>query len=641
MKIFVRKYSKIILVIAALCIFSLFAFLNVFGNYELLFYDFLFKVRPPLATNQNIVIIEISDDTLQNLGTWPLPRDFHASVIDVLREFQAKMVIFDMFFSEPSVYDQIFAESLKRAGNVFLPRVYDIDSRMERGDGLPKAKGVIVNTKQLDDVTQFAGHINTFVDADGKIRRVPLFIEYNAQQIPHLALRAACIFFGLDVENVSFQEREVIIDNQLRLPVTSNNSFFVNYPATWAASFTHLSYFDVLKSYKDLREGRDPLLDLTTLKDKICIIGLTASGTPEIRAIPLEASYPLVGLQASVLNSILEARFIKKIAPLFSVILVVLSFLFALGMSLRYEPLRACITIIVSSVLYSTIAALLFIFQGIWCDIFLVLLTLGVVYVSATIYKFLDEIKRRELLEKELNIARDIQKSFLPKEMHEFKSLAIASLMQPAKYVAGDLYDIIELDEHKLGVFIGDVSGKGVSAALIMAQTVSLLRVFSRRHTDPAEVLTQLNKELSDILLGKFVTAMYLVIDTKRRLLQGSCAGHHGVLVYSAHGDAITEFLPVSGPPLGIMGSISYESFQKPIEKGEKFLLYTDGISEARNRKEEEFGLERIKEILMRHRDVRANELVGILKKAVIDFHQGRVQYDDITVLLLDCSDMV
>lgn len=643
LKINFQSHARVLLLIAAIALFSLLAFYETFRNYELFCYDVLSNIRCLVSVKprQDIIIIEISDDTLHNLGAWPLPRDFHASLVDILREFKARMIVFDIFFSEPTDYDEIFASSLKEAGNVYLPWVYDIDSRQDHSSRFPEVRRVINNVRVLDAAAHGAGHINTFVDSDGKIRSIPLFIDHRHQRIPHLALRLACDALGLNTERVSLRAREVVIDNQLRLPVTFSNSFLVNYPGTWASTFTHFSYYDILKSYKDLVEGGVPSIDLTTLKDKICIIGLTASGTPEIRATPLEASYPLVGLQASVVNSILQRQFIRKIAPFASVVIVVASFLFALIVSLRCRPLKALAVIAGGILLYGIIATLLFVVWGMWCDIFLVVATTVIVYGLMTIATFLEEIKRRELLEKELRIASDIQKSFLPKEIHQFHSLVIASLMQPAKFVAGDLYDIVTLDEGRLGVFVGDVSGKGVPASLTMAQTVSLFRVFARQYKDPAAVLMHLNAELRTILTGRFVTGVYLVVDVPARLIYVANAGHQAVLSWSVYRDTVVELFPNAGLPLGVVESTSYESFQRPITKGEKFLLYTDGVSEARNKKEEEFGLGRLKNLLIQYRGLQADEIVAFLKKTVVDFQQGRSQHDDITMLLLDCSSML
>ncbi|MFH1621836.1 MAG: CHASE2 domain-containing protein [Candidatus Omnitrophota bacterium] len=636
MTIDIRKRSKVLSIILVILIFSFLAFFKVFSNHELTFYDLLFKIRPPLKTHQDLIIVEISDDTLKNLGQWPLPRDFHASLVDILSEFKAKMIIFDMFFSEPSVYDNFFSDSMKKAGNVYIPEVFDIDSKVERKYALPRAKGKISGEPLFKDSSNFAGHINTFVDSDGKIRRIPLFIEYNSRLIPQLALNTACKYLGLNIEKVSFRKREVIINDKINIPVSFENALLINFPSDWKSSFTHLSYFEILKSYKDFKEGKSPKIDLNILKDKVCIIGLTASGTSDVRAIPLESSYPLVGVQASVFNSIIQSKFIKEIPPIFSAIISLLVFFLALNISFKFRPLKAFLLILGTILTYFLLAALIFVFVRLWIDIFLVIFIITSVYTGSTIYKFLDEIKKRQILEKELQIARDIQKSFLPKDINEFGSVKIVSFMEPAKFVAGDLYDIIPLDERRLGIFIGDVSGKGVSASLIMAQTVSLFRVFARSLDSPAKILNQLNTELCKILQGRFVTALYLIVDTQSRLITASCAGHNPIILYSSVDDKILEVLPVSGPPLGVLDSLEYEPFQRTIAKNDKFLLYTDGISEARNKRGEEFGIEKVKEILFSNKASSAKHIIDTLNKEVSRFQQGLLQYDDITLILLD-----
>jgi len=636
MKINIKKYSKVIFILLAVIVISCFSYFKTFSNYELIFYDFLFKARPPLAPHQDLVIIEISDDTLKNLGQWPLPRDYHAGLVDVLNEFGAKMIIFDVFFSEPSIFDELFSESMKKAGNVYIPQVLDIDSSPKRKYGPVQAKGLVAGNDLFKESSNFGGHINTFVDADGKVRRIPLFIQHDSKLMPQLALNTACEYLGLDIEKVSFKKREIIIDDKLHLPTSFSNSFLVNFPDVWISSFLHLSYFDILKSYTDLKTQKAPNLDLNILKDKVCIIGLTAAGTPDTRAIPLENSYPLVGLQASVFSSIVGLQFIKDLAPTLGVIISLLAFFLALFVCLRLGPVRTLLVILAGCLAYLLLAAALFIIKGIWIDIFLIFFIVLTVYIGSTIYKFLFEIKKRQLLEKELEIAREIQKSFLPKDINEFGFVKIAASMQPAKFVAGDLYDIIPLDEKRLGVFIGDVAGKGASASLIMAQTVSLFRVFARTSDDPAATLNQLNKELCRILEGRFVTALYLIVDIETRQIKASCAGHNPIVVYSAKDDGISEVMPVSGPPLGIMDSIEYESFIKTVNAKDKFLLYTDGVSEARNKKAQEFGIEKVKDLLLKDKASSVNEIVDDLKKQISRFCSGAPQHDDITLILLE-----
>ncbi|RKY34135.1 MAG: hypothetical protein DRP69_05555 [Candidatus Duberdicusella sinuisediminis] len=342
----------------------------------------------------------------------------------------------------------------------------------------------------------------------------------------------------------------------------------------------------------------------------------------------------MVGLQASVFNSILNKKFIVPGGFSFNLLVNTVIFLLSLIISLRFKPLSSFLYNLALGLVYFLLNTLVFVGAGLWINLFLPLVIIGFVYVGITLFRILQEVRRRELLEKELDIARRIQESFLPLKLEEIPSLKIATFFKPAKFVAGDLYDLIRLDEEKLGIFIGDVSGKGVPASLIMAQTVSLFRVFAKDKTSPSGVLTKLNKELAKVLEGRFVTAFYLVLDTKEKKIIGSSAGHSPVIYYNSQEKKVLELEFSSGPPLGISEFLEYEEEKFPLNPKGRFLLYTDGLTEAKNKKSEEFGLERVKEIILNYSDLDLQGLVDKLKEECFNFYRGMPQHDDITIIL-------
>ena len=612
------------------------SFFRAFNNLELLSYDLRFKLRPPITDSSEIIIIEISDDTINSLGKWPLPRDFHATLVNVLSKLGAKAVIFDVLFDTPKIgEDEVFAQSIKEAGNVYLPLAFYLGPQ-EKNYLPPKSDEILSETlKPFKEVAAGIGYINVLPDPDGKVRRVPLYINYKGNYIPHLSLKAACDSFGLDVNKVEFAPGKVIINKSLSLPVCFNTSFLVNYPDTWAESFQHCSYVGVLKSYIDGQKGLEPKIDLSQFQDSFCFVGYTATGTHDYKPNPLEGSYAMLGLQASVLNSLITNNFIKDIGRTPNTVITLIVFSLIIFICLRISPLRSLLVSFGFAFIYFLISLGLFIFLGIWIDLFFPLVIIAGSWAGVTLYNFIAEARKRELLEKELDIAKQIQKSFLPQDIKKFLDIEIFPFMQPAKFVAGDLYDVVVLDDKRLGVFIGDVSGKGVPAALIMSQTVSLFRVFAKESGDPAIVLNKVNKELCRELQGRFVTAIYLIVDSQEKTLKASCAGHSPIVFYNVKEDKVEEYLPSSGPPLGVMDIIEYDTFSRNLTKGDKFLLYTDGVSEARNRKGDEYGEEKIKALLGESKNVSTEETLNIFKQDLFQFFKGLPQHDDITLILM------
>ncbi|MDD5195626.1 MAG: CHASE2 domain-containing protein [Candidatus Omnitrophica bacterium] len=646
---------KFWLILSACIIIFVVSYLRLAVNLEAISYDFRLKLRPALKTSEDIVIIEIDDNSLARLGSWPFPRDAHAAILSFLKSAGARAVFFDILFSDPSVarselpsgaqgtlayqtidLDALFAQAIKESGNVYLPEAFDINTAPLSNFSPPKARGYSASLyEQFKPYIRSSGHMNVFTDPDGKLRRVPLFIQYQNILVPHIALVMACDVLGIDVRKVKLAGRRVIIDEKLSLPVSNNTSFMVNYPDRWAPAYKHFSYAQLIKANNEqyLAGKPSPLLD--QFKGKICFIGLTATGTHDRKGMPFEELYPMLGLQASIFNSIIKKQFITDAGPLANSFLNLIAFLVSLFLCFYFPPFKALGRMAIFAVSYFICATGL-IFSGLWIDLFLPLLIIAVTYVALTLYKFIEEVHKRQLLEKELDIAAAIQQSFLPKDIQVEPRLKIHSFIQPAKFVAGDLYDVVRLSDDKVGVFIGDVSGKGVPAALIMAQAVSLFRVFARASMDPANVLLNLNKELCQVLQGRFVTALYLVFDTKERLLRSCCAGHLPILITRVTAGETNEVLPAAGPPLGVLDIAEYETFLTTLEKNDRILLYTDGFTEARNKKGEEFGMERLKEAFGTSKGLKADIALSSMTEKLFEFSRGLPQFDDITAILLE-----
>lgn len=243
----------------------------------------------------------------------------------------------------------------------------------------------------------------------------------------------------------------------------------------------------------------------------------------------------------------------------------------------------------------------------------------------------------RHALEKELEIARKIQDSLLPKTFPDMEKYDAAAFYKPAKEIGGDYYDVIQLGGGRFGIVVADVSGKGIPAALIMTMLSGILNIEARANTDSVRVMTKLNNTLLTKVTGSmFATVFYAVLDVKNNSVEMVSAGHHEVLVYSAALRTVGYYCP-KGAAIGILQG---EAFGKKLEKklfsiepGDKLLFFTDGISDARAGSGERFGMERVRQLFQANgekacADVTANLLAGIEK-----FTGGQEQSDDIAVL--------
>jgi serine phosphatase RsbU (regulator of sigma subunit) len=243
----------------------------------------------------------------------------------------------------------------------------------------------------------------------------------------------------------------------------------------------------------------------------------------------------------------------------------------------------------------------------------------------------------RERVEQELRVARRIQQASLPKAVPELEGWEIAPHYQPAREVGGDFYDIFDLEDGRVGVVVGDATGKGVPAALVVTATYSMLRAVAQvlGSFSPREVLAQVNEALlARIPLNMFVTCFYAILEPKSGSLKYANAGHD--LPYLWHGGGDAEELRARGMPLGLMPGMSYEEKEITLQRGESVLFYSDGLVEAHDPKGEMFGFPRLRALVAEHGAEEERSLGDLLMKELYSFvGEGWEQEDDITLLTL------
>ena len=246
------------------------------------------------------------------------------------------------------------------------------------------------------------------------------------------------------------------------------------------------------------------------------------------------------------------------------------------------------------------------------------------------------EIRERERVEQELSVARRIQQASLPKSLPALEGWEIAPHYRPAREVGGDFYDVLELDNGQFGLVVGDATGKGVPAALVMATTCGMLRAAANSSKSPGEVLERVNEALSArIPPSMFVTCFYAILNPESGRLLYANAGHD--LPYLRRGSDAEE-LRARGMPLGLMPGMSYEEGENYLREGDGVLFYSDGLVEARNPHREMFGFPRLRMLIAGHNKERS--LGNVLMEELWSFTgEGWEQEDDITLLTLHARD--
>ena len=239
----------------------------------------------------------------------------------------------------------------------------------------------------------------------------------------------------------------------------------------------------------------------------------------------------------------------------------------------------------------------------------------------------------KERIESELRIARDIQMSMVPNIFPDREGLDIYAIIEPAKEVGGDLYGYLLMGD-ELYFCLGDVSGKGVPASLFMAQATRLFRTLATQHMMPAEIATRLNSALSeDNEHGMFVTMFIGRIDLKSGSMDYCNAGHNPPFMGDASGGGFIDML--ANAPIGLWPDLEFDGERMDDVRGRLIVIYTDGLNEAENQSQEQFGDDRLVELLQTMGDAKAQKVVETLRKAVEEHRQGAEPNDDMTILCL------
>jgi len=242
------------------------------------------------------------------------------------------------------------------------------------------------------------------------------------------------------------------------------------------------------------------------------------------------------------------------------------------------------------------------------------------------------ELREKEALERELSIAREVQRELLPPAAPAVPGLDLAGVCRPARAVGGDYFDYLRLGERRLGIVVADVAGKGVAAALHMACVQASVRSLFRRDREVGELNALLNDHLYRSSSGsRYATLFAGVYDRDAGTLHYSNAGHHPPLLLRGDG---FERLSEGGIPIGMFEGRRYESGVRRLAPGDLLALFTDGVTETPGPDEEEFGEARLIELLRRHRDLPLEAIVERVFDSLADWSGGAEAHDDVTLLL-------
>ena len=669
---------------------------------ELKTYDLRFVPRGHVAPSLEVVIAVIDEKSLNAEGRWPWPRSKLAALVDILSRDGARVIGFDIVFSEPDENSQLalikqfsqkvdalaitdpqladfihesrknadndlaLANAIKNAsaavvlGYFFHMSEAELGYRLEQGaidqqlQRISASKYALVMSKAPDmGVVPFlkayapesnleiltaaatsSGYFSVKSDPDGVVRWMPLMIQGGEDLFPPLAVLTVWHYLGKPQLTVQIGHYGVegIQMGQRFIPTDETGQLLINYLGP-AHTFPHVSVSDILSG--KVAKG--------TFTEKIVVVGATAMGAHDLRSTPLSPVYPGVEIEATVMDNILQQHFITRPhwAKSFDLLaIIVLGALIGVAVP-RLSPLQGPVAAVGLFILYISMACGLFIGVGAWLNVVYPLLALATNYTVLMLYYYVTEHLEKGRMDEELKVARDIQMSMLPNKAPKIEGCVIAARCIPAREVGGDFYDFIEVPTNgtgeRLGIIVGDVSGKAMSGALVMAASRSIFRILTESYTSVEELMAIGNTLLKrDIKKGMFVALAYTVWDSQQRTLTLSNAGQTQPILCPSDGSkAVYIDTPGDKFPLGIVKKCHYQETQVPLRPGDVLVLYTDGVVEAMNDRGTLYGFERFMASIEAGRGLSANALLEKLIDDVSRYVGDAEPHDDLTIVVV------
>ena len=583
------------------------------------------------AAGREIVVIGIDQASLDVLGPMPWPRNYMAEAISCLNntdpDAKPAVIGIDILYSGESAdpaADQQLAAAAAQSGNVVVASaaVYGTEIDGLSGDNYSvRDRAVLGWDAPYDALAQAAdtGHINAMADSDGVFRHALLYADRpdgeRVFSFARVVYEHWCTVMG---------------ETPSPLPKTSAFGFYyLPFSASEGEYCDGISFLDLL----------DGTVDPIFYKDKIVLIGPYASGMQDAYPTSLNHASPMQGIdiQANTIEAFRkgfyprEANRIGELSLLFFICI-----LFAV-LFWKRDLRKNTVTWLAACLAWFAICALCY-RLGIILRLLWVPSGISVLFLTSVILNYVRIRKEKLRISAELDIAGRIQNDMLPDQFPPFpdrKEFSLFASMTPAKEVGGDFFDFFLIDDSHLGLVIGDVSGKGVPASLFMTVSMVLIRDHAMQTSSPAKALRAVN----DIICSRneenmFVTVWLGILDLKTGELTASNAGHEYPILKEPDG-SFHVFKDRHGMPIGAFDAAVYRDYSLSLAPETALLVYTDGVPEAINRKNEQFGLDRALDTLNSMPSLNPELMIEAVHKAVDSFAGNVPQFDDLTMLSL------
>ncbi|WP_440643596.1 CHASE2 domain-containing protein [Candidatus Pelagibacter sp. HIMB123] len=585
---------------------------NFVKRIENISYDIYQSIFEENSDFNDVLIVDIDEKSIGEVGQFPWRRDVFANLVDKLENLEASVISFDIFFSEedkqnPSKIlgelnisnegvldsDQSLITAIQNS-NVILPVLGDISVFDKMNNSKPKTnfisrggdaenylynfKNKITSLEVINNAAKGIGNISYLDNQDGVLRSLPILLKIDGDIWPSLSLETLRLLH----KNKSI----LIQSSESGIKTIRTKNYSLN---TDPNAIVHINYKKFGKDkYISAVDILNDKISKNIIKDKIILIGSSAQGLFDFVKIPSGKVIPGVETHAHAIENIINNDFIIKNlkTDIIEIIILLISLILVLIIPKKVNPklsivffVGLCVFLITSSLVFYQFNYFIDIFYTTLGSAFLFLVTLYFRYLQENEIAIENE-KKQIVLKKEREIAGEVQKKLFPKEFEQ-KNILYAKNV-PARDVSGDYYDYIKISKNEFYFTLADVSGKGVKAGILMANAAAVFRSMAKLNKEVSTIARYINNQVADSSYqGMFITAVVGKYNIKEKKIEYINLGHEPIMVYDENFNF--EYYKSTLPPLGIMAMDNDDFFQtnEISLENKNLVIYTDGVTEG------------------------------------------------------------
>jgi len=658
----VKKYTGIVILI--LLVFFKIQGSNFVMKVENIAYDAYQSLFIKKDNYDGVVIVDIDEKSIGEIGQFPWRRDVFAKLIDRLNQYGSSVIAFDIFFSEEDKQnpkkileefniesekvidsDQQLLESIN-SSKVVLAILGDVSAYNKDNNSKPKTniisrgdnaanhvynfKNKIGSLEKFNNAAAGIGTISYLDSPDAVLRSIPLFLKIDNDIWPALSLETLRVLHDHKSILINSDETGINLIKTRKYEIKSDPNAIV-----------YINYKEFKKEhYIPAVDVLNMSVNANKLRDKIVIIGSSAQGLFDFVKIPNGDVIPGVQTHAHLIENIVNDDFIIKnlYTAIIENILLIISLVLVLIFPNKILPKYSIFFF--SGLVLILISSSMIVYQfNYFVDVLYIILSSSLLFLTTLYFRYLRENeiaieneKKQIVLKQEREIAGEVQKKLFPKEFTN-KDLIFAKNV-PAKDVSGDYYDYISMNENEVYFTLADVSGKGVKAGILMANAAAVFRSMAKLEKSVSTIAKFINNQVAEnSYQGMFITAVIGKLNIAEKEVEYINLGHEPIMIFNK--DYNFEYLKSTLPPLGIM-KIEDENFFQTSKidiKDKNLMIYTDGVTEGYLKNNQELqvkGLEQElkKNNLVKNEDI-INHISSILTKRDLPLR------DDVTCLIV------